>query len=89
LKSETKSNIFQWLYSGLRSRNESEVFGWSRSRIPNNTGSPSRIFCLTLDLQLYHFLYWEFLLKWYSFFWNFCWNREFLLCTTISIDFSS
>jgi len=28
---------------------------------------------------------WEFLLKWYNFFWNCCWNREFLLCTTISI----
>jgi len=24
-------------------------------------------------------LTWEFLLKWYSFFWNFYWNREFLL----------
>jgi len=23
------------------------------------------------------------------FFWNFCWNRNFLLCTTISIDFNS
>jgi len=29
-------------------------------------------------------LNWEFLLKWYNFFWN----REFLLCTTISIDFN-
>jgi len=25
-------------------------------------------------------------LTWYKFFWNFYWNREFLLCTTISID---
>jgi len=33
-------------------------------------------------------LNWEFLLKWYNFFWNFCWNRDFLLCTTISIDFN-
>jgi len=31
----------------------------------------------------------EFLLKWYNFFWNFCRNRGFLLCTTISIDFNS
>ena len=31
-------------------------------------------------------LNWEFLLKWYNFFWKFCWNREFSLCTTISID---
>jgi len=22
----------------------------------------------------------------YNFLWNFCWNREFLLCTTISIE---
>ena len=34
-------------------------------------------------------LNWEFLLKWYNFFWNFCWNRGLLLCTTISIDFNS
>ena len=34
--------------AGLRSRSrkESDVFGWSRSRIPNNTGSRSRI-CLS------------------------------------------
>jgi len=32
---------------------------------------------------------WEFLLKWYHFFWNFCWNRDLLLCTTIYIDFNS
>ena len=31
--------------------------------------------CLTL-------LRWEFLLKWYNFFWNFSWNTDFLLCTT-------
>ena len=66
-----------------------------RSRIPNNTGSRSRIFCPTPtpDAQLDHFLItllnWEFLLKWYNFFWNFCWIRDFLLCTTISIDFNS
>ena len=34
-------------------------------------------------------LSWKFLLKWYNFFWNFCWNRGFLLCTAISIDFNS
>ena len=34
-------------------------------------------------------LNWEFLLKWYNFFWNFCWIRAFLLCTTISIDFKT
>jgi len=28
---------------------ESEVFGWSRSRIPNNTGSRSRIFLSDSD----------------------------------------
>ena len=40
------------------------------------------IFCITL-------LSWEFLWKWNDFFWSFCWNRGFLLCTTISIDFYS
>jgi len=34
-------------------------------------------------------LNWKFLLKWYNFYWNFCWNRDFLPCTTISIDFNS
>ena len=32
---------------------------------------------------------WEFLLKLYNFFWNFCWSRDFLLYTTIYIDFNS
>jgi len=34
------------LQAGLRSRSrkESEIFGWSRSRIPDNTGSRSRFF---------------------------------------------
>ena len=43
-----------------RSRKESEVFGWSRIRIPNNTrsGRRSRIFCPTPTpvVQLDHFL---------------------------------
>jgi len=34
-------------------------------------------------------LNWQFLLQWYNFFWNFCWNSDFLLCTTISIGFNS
>jgi len=82
---------------GLRNRSckESDVFGWSRSRIPKNIGSRGRIFLSdpTPDAQLDHFyitlLNWEFLLKWYNFFWNFCWIRDFLLSTTISIDFNS
>ena len=57
---------------------ESEVFGWSR--ITNNTGRRSRIFCPTPYVHLDHFyitlLNLEFLLKWYNFFWN----RDFLLC---------
>jgi len=52
---------------------DSEVFGWSR--IPNNTGRRSRIFCPTLEVQWIIFyitlLNWEFLLKWYNFFWTF------------------
>jgi len=51
---------------------ESEVFGWSRSRITNNTGSRSPIFRPSPDAQLIIFyitlLNWEFLLKWYNFF---------------------
>jgi len=47
----------------------------------------------TPDVQLDHFyitlLSWEFLLKWCNFFWNICWNRDFLLCTTISIYFNN
>jgi len=71
---------------GLRSAKESEAFGWSR--ILNDTRG--RIFCLTPtpEVQLDHFyitlLSWKFLLNRYNCLWNFCWNREFLLCTTIS-----
>jgi len=31
---------------------ESDVFGWSRSRIPNNTESRSRIFFVQLRLRI-------------------------------------
>jgi len=90
-----KSMLKPWLRSW--SREESAVFGWSRSRIPNNTWSRSwnRIFfpTPTPDVQLNHFYItlfnWQFLLKWHNFIWNTCWNRDFLLCTTISIDFNS
>ena len=68
----------------IRSRKDWEGFGWSRSRIPNNTRSrsrcQSRIFCPTPtpEIQLDHyyitFLSWEFLLKWHNFLWNFCCN---------------
>ena len=34
-------------------------------------------------------LNWKFLLEWYNFFWNVCWNRDILLCTTISTDFNN
>jgi len=67
------------LGSRSQSRKESEVFGWSR--IPNNTGSRSQIF-FRLRLWMFNWiifyitlLNWEFLLKWYNFFWNCCWNR--------------
>jgi len=89
---------FAWLLPGLRSRSrswsrkESEVFGWSR--IPNNAGSRSRTFlvCSDAGVKLDHLitlLNGEFLLKWHSFFWNFCWKRDFMLCTTISTDFKA
>jgi len=74
--------------SGLRSGKESEAFWWSW--IPNDTRGLSRIFCPTPEVQSDHFcitlLSWEFLLNRYNFLWNFCWNREFLLCTTISTE---
>ena len=57
------------LQPGFRSRS---FFRWSRSRIPNNTGSRSLIFCPTPvsnRIILYiTLLNWEFLLKWYNFF---------------------
>ena len=46
-----------WSRSRSRSRKESEVFGWNRSRIRSNTGSRSGIFCPTPDSQLDHFLH--------------------------------
>jgi len=52
---------------GLRSRKVSEVYGWIRSRIPNKTGSRSRLFCPTPDLRLDHFLD-------HTSIGNFCWN---------------
>ena len=69
------------------------VGGFWWSRIPNNTRGRSRIFFVRLRLWKFNWIFfyftllsWEFLLKWYNFFWNFYWNREFLLCTTVSID---
>ena len=86
---------YSGLLSGLRSRSrkESEFFGWSR--IPNDTGSWIRIFlsdsysgCPIGSFFYITLLNWEILLKWYNFFRNFNWNRHFLLCTTIYIDFN-
>jgi len=39
------------------SRNESEVFGWSRSRILKTLGVGVGFFCPTPDVQLDHFLH--------------------------------
>jgi len=83
------------LQAGLRSRKESEVLGgvgfltalrvgvgfFVRFRL-RMTMANSIIFYIIL-------LNWKFLLKWNNLFWNFCWNRDFLLCTTISIQFTS
>jgi len=84
------------LRAGLRSRKESEAFGWSWNRIPKYTRSRSRIFqpTPTPEVQLIHFLHripkfgnpTSWLLKWYKFFSNFYCNREDLLCSTISVD---
>jgi len=69
---------------------------WKNSNMPNNVGflTTPRVgidFFVRLRLRkskwiIFYtsYLSWEFLLKWHSFFWNFCWNREFLLRTTIS-----
>jgi len=43
--------------SELKPEPESEVFAWSRSRIPNNTGSQSRIFLSNSDVHMDHFLH--------------------------------
>jgi len=79
--------------SGLRSRRFLGGVGILRTQ---NTSSRSRIFYLapTPEVQLNHFLYrtpklgilTRCLWKWKTFFWNFYWNREFLLCTTIYVD---
>jgi len=75
----------------LRSGKQSEAFWWSR--IPNDTRGWSRIFCPTPtpEAQRDHFyitlLSWEFQLNRYNFLWNFCWNREFLLRATISVEY--
>jgi len=70
LRGMSASSGLNYSQAGLRSRKESEVFGWSR--IPNNTGNRRRIFRPTPDVQLDHFyialLNWEFLWKWYNFF---------------------
>jgi len=51
----------------------------SRSRIPNNTRSRSRIFLSDSGSLVGYFyitlLSWQFLLKWHNFLWNFCWYR--------------
>jgi len=71
--------------SGLRSR---RLFGgvWFLTTLGFGIG----FFFPTPEVQLDHFystlLSWEFLLNRYNFLWNFCWNREFLLCTTISTE---
>ena len=73
-----------------RSRKELEVFGWSWSRISNNTKSRSRIFFPTPDVQLDHFLNHTHKLgipvEMVQFLFV---ETDFLLCTTISIDFKS
>ena len=95
---ESQDDKITRVKAGLRSRSrkESEVFGWCRSRIPKNTRSRSLNFFVQRRLRISNWiifyitlLSWEFLLKWCNFFWNFCRIRNFLLCTTISTDFNS
>jgi len=70
LTTSSANGLTQQRITNLTRVAESQVFGWGR--IPNNT----RII----------FTSQEFLLKWYNFLGNFCWNRDFLLCTTISTE---
>jgi len=78
-------------YAALDWVAEFKVLGWSW--IPDNHWS--WIFCPTPTpvVQLDHvsiiLLNWEFLLKQDKLFWNFCCNRNFLLCTTVSSEFNS
>jgi len=43
--------------TGFRSRKESGVFGWSRSRISENTEVRVGFYCPTPEVQLNHFLH--------------------------------
>ena len=77
LRSRSRCRSRSW----SRSSKESEVFVWSRSRA-----------FVRLQLRLSNWiifyttlLNWEFLLKWYTSFWN----RDSFLCTTITIDCNS
>jgi len=68
------------------------VFGWSWCLIPKSTGSWNQIFSLTPQVQLDHFLHRtpklgipvEITIYFETFV-----EADFLLCTTISIDFNS
>ena len=71
LYKHTTYTWMRYLHPGLQSRCRSRIF----VRLQKSS-------CIIFHMKL---LSREFLLKWYNFFWNFCWNREFLLCITISI----
>jgi len=66
-----------------------ELDSWQHWKSESNFLSDSVFGCLIGSFFYITLLSWEFLLKLYNFFWNFCCNTDFLLCTTISINFYS
>jgi len=89
----SESDLIAVLQSCSQSRKESEVLGGVGVGFLTTLGVRVDLF---VKLQMSNWiifkitlLNWEYLFKWYSFFWNFCWSRDFLLCTTISIDLTA
>ena len=83
--------FFAQFAAGSRSRKESKVF-WveSDSWQPWESEWDFFVRLRMSDWIIFYItlLNWEFLLKWYTLFWNFCWNRDYPLCTTAFIDFN-
>ena len=82
------------LYQGCGVARSRRFLGVVGVGFPTTLGVGVGIFVrLRLRMSIWIIFYitllnWESLLKWYNLFWNCCWNRDFLLCTTISTDFN-